>query len=77
MLTNGKPFFKRLVTHPLVASIEDTKISKLSKDLINLNDIISGPQKLNDQRLHGHGVDIVRALVCTITGDMDEPITNL
>ena len=50
MLTTGRPFFKKLITHPLVGSTREGKISKLGVEGVSLTDLVEGSLKLNGLR---------------------------
>ena len=68
-----------MVTHPVIPSQNhnDLKLSKLSNDPISLDDLIEGSEKLNNTRQYGNGVDLMRAVMASISSSMDETYITL
>lgn len=73
MLIRKESFFKSVYLHSVLSSVDsqETKISKSSRDRLNLEDLINGTLKLNNERQYGQGVDILRAVIASLDYSLD------
>ena len=70
----GQAPFRQLKTHGLLLDEKGDKISKSSRNSVDPTDLIEGTIKLSGDRMHGYGIDTIRAWAITKDSDTNSYI---